>query len=127
MRRAALLAIVAALLACGDASARPKAPTAVRVSVDPDGSGPLPATAIRIRCTSSGDMAHGCRVLRRVPLVAFAPTRPPGSVCAQVWGGPERARVVGRLRGRAIDAHFDRSDACGMEQWQLAAPLLALP
>jgi hypothetical protein len=43
------------------------------------------------------------------------------------WGGPERARIVGRLRGRAIDAHFDRSDACGMEQWQLAAPLLALP
>ena len=46
----------------------------------------------------------------------FAPV-PPNTACAEVYGGPGKARVRGSLRGRAVDARFDRRNACETARW----------
>ena len=128
MRRALLLAILvpAILAACGDdsESGATTSQTAVRVTVDPDGTGSEPPVTVRARCRADGG-GRGCRELRGVPANAFRPT-PPDTVCTQIFGGPQTARVTGRVRGKRVDARFARTDGCEVARWQLAAPLLAL-
>ena len=119
----ALLAV--AFAACGeqDGSAAVR-PTLLRVTADPDGRGPETPRSIRVRCNADAQ-TRGCRVLRRLPRGALAQPDP-GAVCTQVYGGPQTARVHGRLRGRRVDVRFDRTDGCGIDRWDRAAPLLEL-
>jgi hypothetical protein len=121
---AIVLAAVAVLAAATPAYAG-KPPTALRVVADADGSGPERAETLRVTCRSSGDRRRACRILRRLPREVFSPREQP-EVCTQQWGGPQTARVVGRLRGRQIDLRFDLADGCAISQWELAAPLLEL-
>lgn len=124
MRRAILAALtLSALLACDVASAAPRG-TAVRITVDRDGAGGRPASTLRVTCGERTRTA-ACRVLRKLPREAFAPPAP-DEICTQIYGGPETARVVGRLDGKRVDAAFARTDGCGIARWELAAPLLAL-
>ncbi|GHG59931.1 SSI family serine proteinase inhibitor [Streptomyces griseocarneus] len=46
----------------------------------------------------------------------FAPT-PKDASCTQIYGGPERAHVVGTWAGRPVDAHFSRTNGCEMARW----------
>lgn len=56
----------------------------------------------------------------------FAP--PPDDVaCTMVYGGPERARVVGRWHGRAVDTRFARTNGCEIARWQQYRALLTDP
>jgi hypothetical protein len=47
------------------------------------------------------------------------------AACAEVYGGPARARVTGELRGQQIDARFSRVDGCEIKRWNDNAVLLA--
>jgi hypothetical protein len=124
MRRALLAAVtLAALLACDAASAAPRA-TAVRITVDRDGAGGRSASTLRLTC-GERTRTTGCRALRRLPREAIA-APDPTEICTQMYGGPETARITGRIDGRRVDATFDRTDGCGIARWELAAPLLAL-
>lgn len=38
-------------------------------------------------------------------------------VCAQIYGGDERVTIVGRAWGKRIDRPVDRTDGCGIEDW----------
>ena len=122
-RLLAPLALLAALLAAGDARAATQ-PSVVRVTVDRDGPGHAAPVVLRLTCRT-GSRRPGCRALRRVPRAAFAPPDP-GVLCTQEYGGPETARVTGRIGGRRVDAAFHRHDGCGIARWELAAPLLDL-
>ena len=42
---------------------------------------------------------------------------PPGTICTQVYGGPQKARVRGRLRGRPVDVRFSRVNGCEIHRW----------
>jgi hypothetical protein len=124
MRRAVLATLaLAALLACESASAAPRA-TAVRVTVDRDGAGGRPASTLRLTC-GERTRTPGCRALRKLPREALA-APDPGELCTQIYGGPETARITGRVGGRRVDAAFHRTNGCGIARWELAAPLLAL-
>jgi hypothetical protein len=107
-----------------DAIAAGRAPTVLRITVDPDGPGPERSRTTRMRCTSSGDPSRRCRILRRLPRDVFEPW--PSEICLQRDYGPEEARVRGRLRGRPIDVRFARNDHCWEARWQQALPLLRL-
>jgi hypothetical protein len=45
-------------------------------------------------------------------------------VCAQVYGGPQTARITGRWHGSAVDLQLSRTDACHTAQWDSLGPLL---
>jgi hypothetical protein len=42
---------------------------------------------------------------------------PPDTICTQIYGGPQTARVHGRLRGRPVDARFSRTNGCEIHRW----------
>ena len=121
---ATVLAALAVLAAAAPAQAA-KPPTSLRVVADADGSGPRAPETVRITCRSSAERRRACRILRRLPREVFSRPEQP-EVCTQQWGGPQTARIVGRLRGRRIHLRFDLADGCAIARWELAAPLLEL-
>jgi hypothetical protein len=70
----------------------------------PGGTGTLP------------EARAACSKLQRIGASAFAPV-PPGMACTEIYGGPQVARVSGRLAGRSISADFSRNDGCQIERW----------
>jgi hypothetical protein len=78
----------------------------------PDG----PARRHRVRCP--GDAA--CRGLSAARLRPV----PPNVACTEIYGGPATARVRGTLRGKRVDARFDRTNGCEIARWQRNAALL---
>ena len=122
MLRAALLAALLTLAACGDATpATPR--TDVRVTYDRDGADGRPARTVRVRCPSRRHAA-ACRRLARLPSSAFRPV-PRTAICAEVFGGPQTGRIAGVVRGRRVDARYSRSDACEMARYDRVRPVLA--
>ncbi|PSJ24397.1 hypothetical protein B7P34_33650 [Streptosporangium nondiastaticum] len=56
----------------------------------------------------------------------FAPV-PDGTVCTMIYGGPQRARVVGHWAGRPVLAEFKRTNGCEIERWERFSRLLGTP
>lgn len=53
---------------------------------------------------------------------------PADLVCTEQYGGPDTARVVGTLDDQAVDATFDRTNGCGIDDWDsLMAGILPIP
>ncbi len=70
--------------------------------------------------------ARACRVARR--RASLLTTEPdPGRVCTQIYGGPERARISGRIGTREVARSFSRADGCRIADWDRAVPLLPRP
>lgn len=131
--RAALAALAVAALAAGVAVGAAAGGGGDVTSLQvvfretPD-AGPQRAT---LRC--SGDRAAGTGRLRAVAKRACRVARRERAVlrggqqdrpCTQVYGGPQTARVTGRLDGARIDRRFDRADGCGIADWRRVEPLL---
>ncbi len=57
-----------------------------------------------------------CSKLQRIEAAAFAPV-PTGTVCSEIYGGPQTARVSGRLAGQPIEADFKRTNGCEIARW----------
>ena len=106
----------------------------VRLEVRYDDGGSVRKSAT-LTCRASGNRATGylrkrdvrrlCRAARE--LRAFFVTPPPHEACTEVWGGPDRARVTGRIGGDAIDRRLARNDGCEIDDWDRAQPLLPKP
>ena len=82
-----------------------------------------------LRC--DGSQAHGTGVLehrakracRFVGSDTFARLvrklgHPGDRACSQIYGGPQRARIRGRVRGQRFDVTVTRTDGCGTSEWQ---------
>jgi hypothetical protein len=79
-----------------------------------------------LRCDPPGgdhpDPEAACRSLEEIE-EPFAPV-PNGTMCAQVYGGPQTATVTGRFRGEPMEAAFSRTDGCEVSRWDEHATLL---
>lgn len=86
-----------------------------------------------LSCAPGADRATGylrdrpaaelCRRARALSgLLTSAPPR--DRVCAEVYGGPQTAQVIGNLEGKAVDRRFARTDSCEIADWDRAQPLL---
>jgi Subtilisin inhibitor-like len=38
-------------------------------------------------------------------------------ICTQIYGGPQKARVTGRVDGQPVDARFSRTNGCEIHRW----------
>ena len=135
--RVAASALAAALLlpACGaeggdgGAEAAPPPPPAIELRVEffPSGAGAAGESA-RLTCDPVGGThpspEEACAALDAHP-EAFDPV-PPEAVCTQIYGGDETATVTGVVRGREVDASFNRTNGCEIGRWEGLAPLLQL-
>jgi hypothetical protein len=128
--RGALLACVLALAVaagCGEAeeTAAPAAPpptTDLRVRVTGAAGGPV---AVSLRC---GGGAAACRERRLARLrAALDDATDEKRVCTEVYGGPERAHVTGRLRGERVDVVVARTDGCGIAAYDALFGALGRP
>lgn len=101
-------------------------PGAARLSVLLDnGSGTR--STWTLTCLPTGgnhpDPGKACGVLGANGARALPPT-PAGTVCSQIYGGPQQAVVTGTWKGAAVDSRFNLSDGCEVERWNLLLGLL---
>jgi hypothetical protein len=132
----ALLAALSAgpLAACQSGPAAgnttPAPPPATLSMTANDGAGHVSSARLTCRGTSATATGYlrlraaaACRRARA--LAAFLDVAPPQNrICTQIYGGPQTARVRGRIGSRLIDRRFSRRDGCEIADWGRAALLL---
>lgn len=126
-----VFALVVALPACGgndgDGGAEPPPRTSLTIVVQPEGPGG-PEFQATLECDPPGgthpDPEAACRALTANP-EALEPV-PADMVCAQLFGGPNRATVRGTFEGRGVAAELSRTNSCEIDRWDRLEPLLAI-
>jgi len=131
MRAAAqLLVLVAALVASTSVWGAASSTTSLRVTYWEDGAVTSKSVTWTLRCDpASGSLARPARACTRLAaggVKLFAPLRK-DMVCTELYGGPQRARVVGTVDGKRVWATFTRRDGCEIDRWQRISPWLVPP
>jgi hypothetical protein len=130
MRRLVGIAICALVLAAvGGALAASPPTTSVRVTYWADSAKPDASVVWTLRCNpSGGSLPQPKRACERIASGAklFAPV-PRGIACTQIYGGPQKARVVGTVLGMRVWATFTRTDGCQIGRWQRLSPAGGVP
>ncbi len=125
-----LVVTAGALFACAVALAGTSSGTTLRVTYWEDGSLPAESVTWTLRCNpprgSLPRKALACRRLATGGSKLFAPL-PPDIVCTQIYGGPQKARVVGTVGGKRIWATFARTNGCEIGRWNRVSPWLLPP
>jgi hypothetical protein len=113
-----LAGVAAALVLLGPAAATTP-PTALTITVWPEGRG-KDSTTWTLRCAPVGGTlpraGRACTSLARLR-GAFEPI-PSDMVCTEIYGGPHQALVTGRHAGRRVWARFSRTDGCQIDRWK---------
>jgi hypothetical protein len=125
--RASIVALLLAMIVVASASARPWAGTTLRVTYWGNSARPLDRVTWTLRCApAAGTLprpGRACQRLRAGGSKLFAPL-PKNVVCTEIYGGPQKALVVGSVRGRPVRATFTRANGCDIERWQRISPWL---
>jgi len=122
MNRALLIILLLVAAGCGGSSGS-SASTGLHITVWPQGkTGPnITYTLNCPRGTGTLPQARAaCSKLQRIEASAFAPV-PIGTACTEIYGGPQVARVNGRLAGRPLSADFERTNGCEIARWEQLA------
>jgi hypothetical protein len=83
--------------------------------VQPTGSGR--ARTWTLSCDpTGGTLPRPAAACARLTRHALAPL-PADSICTQIYGGPQKARVRGTLNGRPVDSRFSRVNGCEIHRW----------
>ena len=92
--------------------------TSLSISVDA-GPGTTPVV-YRLQCDPSGgnhpQQAAACALLAAAK-DPFAPLRK-DLACTEIYGGPQRATIVGTFRGQPVNAAFNRTNGCEIARWE---------
>ena len=125
--RASLVAVLLAVAAAATASAATTATTALRVTYWEDVAEPSESITWTLRCNPArGSLPRPARACARLAAggARLFARLPRNIVCTEIYGGPQRARVVGTVNGRRIFATFARSNGCEIDRWQRISPWL---
>jgi Subtilisin inhibitor-like len=127
--RAVLVAVVVAgaLVATASPSGGVTAETALRVTYWDDSARPAASVTWTLRCNPArGSLARPGVACTRLAASAAKPFEPlrKDMVCTEIYGGPQKARVVGTVAGRRIWATFTRTNGCEIERWSRISPWL---
>ena len=112
MRLLPLLLATALIAGCGDdeeqpAATPPASGTDLTIQVGGDG---VKEQTIRIDCVTDPCDERKLAAAVRKPDEAVA--------CTEIYGGPEQARIMGTLRGEPVDRTIDRSNGCGIADYE---------
>jgi hypothetical protein len=92
------------------------AATQLTIAVQPNGSSG-PTRTWTLRCDPPGGTLPRARTAcTRLSPDALRPL-PPDTICTQIYGGPQTARVHGRFGGRPVDVRFSRTNGCEIHRW----------
>jgi Subtilisin inhibitor-like len=69
---------------------------------------------------AGGSLPDAEQACSRLKAEALQPL-PPDIICTQIYGGPETARVRGRIEGDPIDVTFNRVNGCEIHRWDTVA------
>ena len=125
--RASLVAVLLAVTAAATASAATTATSALRVTYWEDVAKPSESITWTLRCNPArGSLPRPARACARLAAggARLFARLPRNIVCTEIYGGPQRARVVGTVNGRRIFATFARSNGCEIDRWQRISPWL---
>jgi hypothetical protein len=99
------------------------AATELTIAVQPRGSsGPTRTWTLTCR-PPGGTLPRARAACGRLTPGAFRPL-PPDTICTEIYGGPQTARVRGRIGGRPVDARFSRTNGCEIHRWDSVRFLL---
>ncbi len=122
-----VLALVVGVGVAGETTPATAKPISLTITYWPDEQAPRTFDRWTLRCNPLGgtlpNRKVACRRLARMTPAALAPV-PPGSICTQVYGGPQKAVVQGKMGARRIWASFRRRDGCEIDRWQRFSPWL---
>ena len=128
--RAAIVALLLAMVVVASASARPSAGTTLRVTYWEDSARPLDRVTWTLRCDpTAGTLPRPGRACARLlagGAKLFAPLAK-NVVCTEIYGGPQKALVVGNVKGKPVRTTFTRTNGCEIERWQRISPWLVPP
>jgi Subtilisin inhibitor-like len=120
VRTVLLAAFVLALATgCSDSGGTKDVSISLRITVWPRGVDGGPPVRWRLTCNPlTGNLPHGDRACYELAVLdhPFAPV-PEDATCTDVYGGPQVARVRGRLRGRKVNALLRRTNGCESARW----------
>ncbi len=134
MRRLALAAaaiaiaasVTAALAVAVTGSSAGTPTTSLKITYWANGTSE-PGVRWTLKCNPAGGTLQAprraCAKLKADGTKLFAPVSPK-LYCTQIYGGPQVARVVGKVGPRKISAWFDRTDGCAISRWSKASPWL---
>lgn len=122
----ALVALASASIAGAGASAR----ISLTVTYWENGSRPGDKSVSKLSCNPARGTvprpAVACRRLLTEGRKLFAPV-PHGSLCTEIYGGPQVALVTGSIDGHRVWARFQRRNGCEISRWQRVSPWLLPP
>lgn len=125
-----LAVVLVSLAACTSGSAGLSGETSLTITYWEDGSRVADRVTWTLRCNPArGTLPRPARACRRLAAGGpklFAPL-PPDIACTQIYGGPQRARVVGTVAGKRIWATFARTNGCEIDRWTRVSPWLLPP
>ena len=128
MRIVAVLCLVgAALGASASGSAGTAAQTTLKVTYWENPARSSARDVWTLRCNPDGGTLPrptvACRRLATAGAKPFAAV-PGDAVCTQVYGGPQVARVIGKVKGKRVWANFNRRNGCQVARWDRLSPWL---
>lgn len=122
------LLVLVSLAGCGGNTTSSSASTKLRVTIWPQGENNRKVTYTLACPQATGTLPaarSACSKLRRLGTRAFAPV-PANTACTEIYGGPQIARVSGRLAGKSIKANFKRTNGCEIARWSRLAFLFQI-
>jgi hypothetical protein len=100
----------------GTRSGSALADTHLSITVWPQGKGSA-SRSWTLLCGPVGGSLPGARnACSRLNREALRPL-PRDSICTQIYGGPQKAHVVGAIEGVPVDARFSRTNGCEIHRW----------
>jgi hypothetical protein len=86
------------------------------VTVWPQGPGG-PSRVWTLRCDpADGSLPQAAKACSRVTAASLRPLAR-DMICTQIYGGPQTARVRGRIDGSRVDSRFARNNGCEIHRW----------
>jgi hypothetical protein len=130
------LLLVVAVAACGSDDAKSGSGSATTTGTELKVTGES-AKALSGTVSCSGDTSKGtgmfadnavevCQKISNEP-AAFSKVGDDSRMCAQMYGGPEHARIQGTVASEKVDVTVTRNDGCGIDDWQQLEWLLGPP
>lgn len=130
LRRTAVVLTMVVLVVAASGVAATARSTSLRVTYWKDSASAHSSATWTLRCNpprgSHPRPEVACRRLATGGPKLFAPL-PKTIACTEIYGGPQKARVVGVLAGKRIWATFTRTNGCEIDRWQRISPWLVPP